>query len=95
MSAYCDMLRVMLLPALQAASTPYCMYLPDPTLCAHTCRFPRPVHHRIPNFVNADRAADRLAQLPEFMAARTVKVNPDTPQKRVGNHDRRHLRFPE
>ena len=54
---------------------------PHRTAC--TCRFPRPVHHRIPNFVNADRAADRLAQLPEFVAARTVKVNPDTPQKRV------------
>jgi len=49
-------------------------------------RFPRPVHHRIPNFVDADAAADRLAQLPFFQAATTVKVNPDTPQKRVRYH---------
>ncbi|PNH05245.1 Methenyltetrahydrofolate synthase domain-containing protein, partial [Tetrabaena socialis] len=48
-------------------------------------RFPRPVHHRIPNFVNADLAAQRLADLPEFVAAQCVKVNPDTPQKMVRN----------
>ena len=28
--------------------------------------FPRPVHHRIPNFLGSDDAADRLASLPEF-----------------------------
>ena len=41
------------------------------------------MHNRIPNFVNAELAADRLAHLPEFQQARTVKVNPDTPQKMV------------
>ncbi|MEW5309304.1 MAG: hypothetical protein WDW38_001199 [Sanguina aurantia] len=46
-------------------------------------RFPRPVHHRIPNFVDAELAAARLAALPEFIAASVVKVNPDTPQKMV------------
>jgi len=46
-------------------------------------RPPRPVHHRIPNFDGADVAAERLAELPEFIAARCVKVNPDTPQKPV------------
>eukprot|EP00899_Mesostigma_viride_P012520 jgi/Mesvir1/21269/Mv21670-RA.1 len=45
--------------------------------------FPRPVHHRIPNFVGADQAADKLASLPEFFSAQTVKVNPDTPQRQV------------
>ena len=44
---------------------------------------PRPVHHRIPNFVDADRAAARLGRLPEFEAAAMVKVNPDTPQRAV------------
>ncbi|GAQ79784.1 5-formyltetrahydrofolate cyclo-ligase [Klebsormidium nitens] len=44
---------------------------------------PRPVHHRIPNFVGADKAADQLATLPEYVSAKCVKVNPDTPQKRV------------
>ena len=46
-------------------------------------RFPRPVHHRIPNFVGADLAAKRLIQLPEFQSANIVKVNPDTPQRPV------------
>ena len=49
-------------------------------------RFPRPVHHRIPNFDGAEAAAKNLAGLPEFGAASVVKVNPDTPQRRV-----RHL----
>jgi len=49
-------------------------------------RFPRPVHHRIPNFVGADQAAARLANLPEFEEASMIKVNPDTPQRPV-----RHL----
>jgi len=42
---------------------------------------PRPVHHRIPNFVGNDKAADRLAAHPMFQAARTVKVDPDCPLK--------------
>lgn len=47
---------------------------------------PRPVHHRIPNFVGAERAAAKISQLPEFQQARCIKVNPDTPQRPV-----RHL----
>ncbi|CAK9857110.1 unnamed protein product [Sphagnum jensenii] len=46
-------------------------------------RDPRPVHHRIPNFVHAETAASKLASLLEFETAQTVKVNPDTPQKQV------------
>jgi len=46
-------------------------------------RPPRPVHHRIPNYDGADLAAERLAKLPEFISAKCVKVNPDTPQKPV------------
>jgi len=45
--------------------------------------FPRPVHHRIPNFQGSARAGERLAELPEFIDAKIVKVNPDTPQKSV------------
>lgn len=45
--------------------------------------FPRPVHHRIPNFKGSGRAGERLAELPEFINAKVVKVNPDTPQKSV------------
>lgn len=46
-------------------------------------QYPRPVHHRIPNFVGAEKAAARLADLPEFRQARCIKVNPDTPQRPV------------
>ncbi|XP_026350434.1 methenyltetrahydrofolate synthase domain-containing protein isoform X2 [Ursus maritimus] len=42
--------------------------------------FPRPVHHRIPNFKGASRAAERFPRLQAFTTARTVKVNPDAPQ---------------
>ncbi|XP_036608719.1 methenyltetrahydrofolate synthase domain-containing protein isoform X2 [Trichosurus vulpecula] len=43
--------------------------------------FPRPVHHRIPNFKGSSHAAERLLHLQEFKISRTVKVNPDAPQK--------------
>ncbi len=43
-------------------------------------RFPFPPHGRIPNFENASRAADRLADQPEWEAATTIKANPDAPQ---------------
>lgn len=46
-------------------------------------RQPRPVHHRIPNFDGAEKAAANLANLPEFQSANCVKVNPDTPQREV------------
>jgi 5-formyltetrahydrofolate cyclo-ligase len=39
-----------------------------------------PCASRIPNFVGADLAAWRLAQVPAFKAARVVKTNPDPPQ---------------
>ncbi|KAL9245078.1 hypothetical protein vseg_018772 [Gypsophila vaccaria] len=45
--------------------------------------FPRPVHHRIPNFVGAPIAAHKMSELEVFKAAKCVKVNPDSPQKQV------------
>ncbi|CAH8355648.1 unnamed protein product [Eruca vesicaria subsp. sativa] len=44
---------------------------------------PRPVHHRIPNFVGAADAAAKLAELDAFRMAGVVKVNPDSPQKQI------------
>lgn len=44
---------------------------------------PYPVHGRIPNFINADKAASLLATLDEWKRARVVKVNPDSPQRWV------------
>lgn len=49
----------------------------------NVAQHPRPVHHRIPNFVGAGAAAEKLASQPAFQAAKCVKVNPDTPQKQV------------
>ena len=46
-------------------------------------RFPRPVFHRIPNFVGAEKAAGRLRELSEYRAAQTVFCNPDAPQRPV------------
>lgn len=43
--------------------------------------FPRPVHHRIPNFKGASAAGEKLILMEEFKKARTVKVNPDKPQE--------------
>ncbi|KAM4800476.1 methenyltetrahydrofolate synthase domain-containing protein isoform X2 [Urocitellus parryii] len=43
--------------------------------------FPRPVHHRIPNFKGASHAAEHFPRLQVFRTARTIKVNPDAPQK--------------
>ena len=43
-------------------------------------RFPFPPHGRIPNFAGADRAADRLAETPEWTDADRIKANPDAPQ---------------
>lgn len=46
-------------------------------------RFPRPCYHRIPNFVGAEEAAERLRKLEEWRNASVVKVNPDSPQRKV------------
>ncbi|XP_006990209.1 methenyltetrahydrofolate synthase domain-containing protein isoform X2 [Peromyscus maniculatus bairdii] len=43
--------------------------------------FPRPVHHRIPNFKGASHAAEHFPHLHAFSVARTIKVNPDAPQR--------------
>ncbi|MGZ4222586.1 MAG: 5-formyltetrahydrofolate cyclo-ligase [Solirubrobacteraceae bacterium] len=51
-------------------------------------RFPG-ARGRIPNFRGAERAADRLAELPEWDAAHVVKSNPDSPQLPVRRHARR------
>lgn len=38
------------------------------------------VHGRIPAFVGADEAADRLAMLPAWLAAQVIKAVPDKAQ---------------
>src|SRR5207247_11163539 len=44
-------------------------------------RFPFPIDDRIPNFVGAERAAARAAELPEWRRARRLTCNPDAPQR--------------
>uniref|UniRef100_A0A4W3JCF0 Methenyltetrahydrofolate synthase domain-containing protein n=1 Tax=Callorhinchus milii TaxID=7868 RepID=A0A4W3JCF0_CALMI len=41
--------------------------------------FPRPVHHRIPNFKGAGDACSKIVDLDFFSATREVKVDPDKP----------------
>jgi 5-formyltetrahydrofolate cyclo-ligase len=51
-------------------------------------RFPG-ARGRIPNFHGAEQAAARLAELPEWQAARVVKANPDAPQLPVRRRARK------
>ncbi|HZR12479.1 MAG TPA: 5-formyltetrahydrofolate cyclo-ligase [Acidimicrobiia bacterium] len=46
---------------------------------AKVARFPG-AYNRIPNFVGAEAAAERLRELDVWRDARTVKANPDSPQ---------------
>ncbi|UCD14465.1 MAG: 5-formyltetrahydrofolate cyclo-ligase [Thermoplasmatales archaeon] len=52
--------------------------------------FPRPVRGRIPNFVGANVAAEKLDELALWRKARMVKSNPDAPQRRVRENALRH-----
>ncbi len=45
--------------------------------------FPKPVVHRIPNFIGAEKAAQNLRQLSEYERAQVVFCNPDSPQRAV------------
>lgn len=45
--------------------------------------FPLPCRGRIPNFVGAEAATERLRQLEEWKNAKVVFVNPDSPQRKV------------
>jgi len=45
--------------------------------------FPRPVFYRIPNFIGAEKAAQKLRELPEYKTAKVVFCNPDSPQRPV------------
>ncbi|HIE18440.1 TPA: 5-formyltetrahydrofolate cyclo-ligase [Candidatus Bathyarchaeota archaeon] len=43
-------------------------------------RFPKPIRGRIPNFIGAEKAAERMISQKEFENAEVIKVNPDSPQ---------------
>ena len=49
----------------------------------HLAQFPLPCHGRIPNFLGAEAAAEKLRELEEWKNAKVVFVNPDSPQRRV------------
>jgi 5-formyltetrahydrofolate cyclo-ligase len=44
-------------------------------------RFPLPPHNRIPNFHGAEDASRRILDLDEYLEAKVIKVNPDSPQR--------------
>src|SRR5262245_62337557 len=54
----------------------------DALVKAHAHRFPG-TRGRIPNFVGAERAADRLCELDVWKRAQVLKCNPDSPQRPV------------
>jgi len=45
--------------------------------------FPLPCKGRIPNFLGAEAAAEKLRQLEEWKKAKVIFVNPDSPQRKV------------
>jgi 5-formyltetrahydrofolate cyclo-ligase len=45
--------------------------------------FPLPCRGRIPNFIGAEAAAEKLRRLEEWRKAKVVFVNPDSPQRKV------------
>ncbi|MEM2576997.1 MAG: 5-formyltetrahydrofolate cyclo-ligase, partial [Candidatus Bathyarchaeia archaeon] len=45
--------------------------------------FPNPCFGRIPNFIDADKAAAKLKMIPEYNEAKVVLVNPDAAQAPV------------
>ena len=55
-------------------------------------RFPKPVFHRIPNFIGAEKTAQKLRELPEYKVAKIVFCAPDSPQRPVrdGKWKRKH-----
>lgn len=50
---------------------------------AKAARFPFPPQGRIPNFAGAEQAARRLFEHEPWRSARTLKINPDAPQRPV------------
>ncbi|MBN2603132.1 MAG: 5-formyltetrahydrofolate cyclo-ligase [Candidatus Thermoplasmatota archaeon] len=52
--------------------------------------FPKPIVGRIPNFVGANVAAEKLNEMSIWRKARLVKSNPDSPQKWVRENALKH-----
>ncbi|MCC6029300.1 MAG: hypothetical protein LM591_04110 [Candidatus Korarchaeum sp.] len=46
-------------------------------------RFPKPIFGRIPNFVGAEEAAEKLSEQEEWKEASVIFVSPDSPQRHV------------
>lgn len=73
------------LAAVAAAKDEVRTHMWDLLTSERASRFPG-AQGRIPNFVGAERAAERLTELPEWQAAQVVKANPDSPQLAVRKH---------
>jgi len=46
-------------------------------------RFPKPIRGRIPNFIGAEKAAEKLSKMKIFKNAEILNINPDSPQKPI------------
>ncbi len=44
---------------------------------------PLPCQGRIPNFVGAHKACQKIQELEEFQSAEVIKANPDSPQRKA------------
>lgn len=55
----------------------------DELVAQRVARFPFPPHGRIPNFAGAREASKRLLAHPLLSQAKSIKVNPDAPQRYV------------
>ncbi len=44
---------------------------------------PKPIHHRVPNFKGANRAAEIISKTQSFRKASTIKIDPDSPLKHI------------
>lgn len=49
----------------------------------NVARFPRPVWGRIPNFVGAEKAAEKLFKTRMWCKTEVLKINPDSPQRPI------------
>ena len=58
-------------------------YVWDRLVQTGVARFPLPPHGRIPNFKGSEQAAEHLMSLPPWNTARVLKINPDSPQRKV------------
>lgn len=46
-------------------------------------KFPKPIHNRIPNFIGAEKASEKIFKTSIWLKSSVVKINPDSPQRTI------------